>query len=98
MGLARDGSIGVLTMMWRRIMWNGEIYVEEGWSTRPSILYGPIPDEATCTAFIQERAKALRETVDALKAKALATYPGSFEPRNHNPLKDEESDADEPHP
>lgn len=78
MGLARDGSIGVLTMRWRRVEIEGALYVEEQWGGAPGpVLFGPIPDAAGCTALIRERAASMKIAFEAGRDEALARYPDS---------------------
>lgn len=92
MGLARDGSIGVLTMRWRRVEVEGALYVEEYWGGSPGpIWFGPIPDEATCTALIRERAAFTKANFEAGRDALLARFPLSMR-ADQKVLEDDDGD------
>lgn len=73
MSLARDGSLGVLSVLWRRVTIEAQLFVHETWAGDAGVLYGPIPDEAACTRLIKERAAALKAAFQAHRRGVL--YP-----------------------
>lgn len=72
MSLARDGSLGVLSILWRRVIVDEKLYLFETWDGQPGHLYGPMPDERVCTALIRKRAGELKATfLEGLRIAAI---------------------------
>lgn len=80
MGMARDGSYGVATVAWRRLVRDGQVFLHEEWGTEPDggVIYGPLPDEAAATEIIKERAAGLKASFLAARQATIDQY-GSLE-------------------
>lgn len=74
MSLARDGSLGVLSMLWRRVVVDERLYVHETWAGDIGVLYGPMVDVPACTALIRKRAAEVKAAFLAGRAAAAAAH------------------------